>query len=157
LAGVRPDAAEHVCPEPPYCRGGDAGRLADLVPDVRARDGRALPPERLAPTAWAALCTPDEARSGERSSAVKADAIARLEPLVSLLLEAAVAARLRVSPQYAKLQTPEPSRPADLPDARERASLALKPPTQEAEMGRKTSASGRVPELRPAASEPLQA
>jgi hypothetical protein len=129
--------------------------LADRVPDVRARDGQALPPERLALTAWVALCTPDEALSGERSSAVKADAIAQLEPLISPPQEAVVAARLPVAPQYAKPQTPEASQPADLPDARELASSALKQPTPEGELERKTSAS-EAPEPQFLAAEPLQ-
>jgi len=106
LAAVLPDAAADAYPEPRHCRGEDAGKWADPVPDVQAPDAPSLPPERLKQQVPAALCTPDEVQCGERSCAVTAfaGAVAQLAPRVSLPREqAAVAGR----PAEA-LQKPEP-------------------------------------------------
>lgn len=81
-AGARRDAVADAHPEQPLRLDGDAGKLADPVPDVRAPDGQVLPPARLAQPVEAAPCIPDEVRSEGRSCAATAHAIAQPEPLV---------------------------------------------------------------------------
>jgi len=94
LADALPDAAEGAHPEPPYCLGVGAEKLADPVLDVQGPDAQSLPPERLAQLNWSAPYTPDEVPCGGQSCAVTAlaDALAQLAARALWLLEALPAA-----------------------------------------------------------------